>query len=196
MGLADKYHKSQTLLDENEKEGLLIKNVNTPGELNAYEQLNIQLAVEWTIRKRFTYQKLFTEELIKTLHKRMFEKVWEYAGRFRKSDKFIGVHWLTIGPELNKLLNDAVFWIENSSYSPEETAIRFKHRLVSIRCFQDGNGRHSRLMADIIMEDIYGKEPFTWGVMKNDGELRNRYISALKEADHGNVRSLIEFAMS
>ncbi|MCE2711515.1 MAG: Fic family protein [Cryomorphaceae bacterium] len=50
-----------------------------------------------------------------------------------------------------QLLDDAKFWYDNNTYSPDEMAVRFKHELVSIHCFPNGNGRHSRLMADLIM---------------------------------------------
>ena len=41
-----------------------------------------------------------------------------------------------------------------------EIAARFKDRIVSIRCFANGNGRHSRLIADVIIDKIFGSEVF------------------------------------
>src|ERR1700744_6427390 len=61
------------------------------------------------------------------------------------------------------LLDDSRFWITNKTFRPDEIALRFKHRLVSIHCFANGNGRHSRLMADIIVEKIFNGPVFTWG---------------------------------
>jgi Fic-DOC domain mobile mystery protein B len=109
--------------------------------------------------------------------------------------KNIGVKWTQIGIELKNLLYDTKYWIENNTFSPEEIAIRFKHRIVSIHCFPNGNGRHSRMMADIIMESIFDKEIFTWhqSIMVKD-DTRKEYIDALREADNGNVNPLIEFA--
>jgi hypothetical protein len=52
------------------------------------------------------------------------------------------------------------------------------------------------MMADIIIESIFGKESFSWqksNMVKAD-EKRKEYISALKEADNGNIKPLIEFA--
>ena len=94
------------------------------------------------------------------------------------------------------MLDDTKYWIENKTYSPDEIAIRFKHRIVSIHCFPNGNGRHSRMMADIIMESIFGKELFSWhqsNMVKAD-EIRKAYIKSLREADIGNIIPLIEFA--
>ena len=196
MGLKLKYEEGQTPLDENEKEGLKIKSITTQGELDEFEQLNIEKAVEWTIRTNLKAEKILTEKFVKDLHKRMYGEVWKWAGEFRRSEKNIGIAWTRIGMELRNLLNDTKYWIENNTYSPEEIAIRFKHRIVSIHCFPNGNGRHSRLMADIIIESIFGKEIFSWhqSNMAKADETRKEYINSLREADNGNIIPLIEFA--
>lgn len=63
-----------------------------------------------------------------------------------------------------KQLPDIVFTgIQHHSFADEEIAIRCKHRIVQIHCFANGNGRHSRLMADVMMEKIFHLSPFTWG---------------------------------
>ena len=196
MGLELEYQDGQTPLDEDEKEGLLIKTVTTHGELDEHEQLNIEKAVKWTIQRKLKPEKILTEEFIKILHKKMFGKVWAWAGEFRKSEKNIGVEWIKIGIELKYLIDDTKYWIENKTYPPDEIAIRFKHRLVNIHCFPNGNGRHSRIMADIIIESIFGKDVFTWNhsnMVKAD-ETRNKYIAAIKEGDKGNIKPLLEFA--
>lgn len=196
MGLELRYVEGQTPLDEDEKEGLKIKSITTQGELNEFEQLNIEKAVEWTIRSNLKPEKILTEKFIKDLHKQMYGEVWKWAGKFRRSEKNIGITWTQIAIELRNLLSDTEYWIKNNTYSPEEIAIRFKHRIVSIHCFPNGNGRHSRLMADIIVESIFGKEIFTWhqsNMVKAD-ETRKKYIKTLKEADQGNIKPLVEFA--
>jgi Fic-DOC domain mobile mystery protein B len=139
-----------------------------------------------------------TEKFIRDLHKKMYGDVWKWAGKFRNSDKNIGIKWAQIGIELKYLIEDTKYWIENKTYLPEEIAIRFKHRIVAIHCFPNGNGRHSRMMADIIMESIFGKEVFTWhksNMVKAD-ETRKNYIAALKKADNGHIKPLIEFAQN
>jgi len=196
MGLNLKYTDGQTPLDEDEKEGLKIKSITTQKELDEFEQLNIEKAVEWTIHANLKPEKIVTEKFIKDLHKKMYGDVWKWAGEFRKSDKNIGINWTQIGIELKNLIDDTKYWIENKSYPSEEIAIRFKHRIVAIHCFPNGNGRHSRMMADIIMESIFEKEIFSWhksNMVKAD-ETRKAYISALREADNGNINPLIQFA--
>ncbi|MEP0133415.1 MAG: mobile mystery protein B [Eudoraea sp.] len=196
MGLELKYDEGQTPLDKEEKEDLKIKSITTQEELDEFEQLNIEKAVESTIHANLRAEKILTEKFIKDLHKKMYGDVWKWAGEFRKSEKNIGITWTRIGIELKNLLDDTKYWIENNTYSPDEIAIRFKHRLVSIHCFPNGNGRHSRMMADIIMESIFDKEVFTWhrsNMVKAD-KTRKEYINTLKEADNGNIKPLVEFA--
>lgn len=196
MGLNLQYDEGQTPLDEEEKVGLKIKSITTQGELNEFEQLNIEKALEWTIHNNFKAEIILSERFIKNLHKRMYGEVWRWAGEFRKSDKNIGIPWTQIGLELKNLLDDSKYWIENETFTAKEIAIRFKHRLVSIHCFPNGNGRHSRIMADIIVESIFGTEPFTWheSNMVKPSETRKKYINALKVADNGNIGPLIAFA--
>ena len=196
MGLNLDYQEGQTPLNEDEKKGLLINTITTHGELDEHEQLNIEKAVEWTIQSRFKQNKILTEQFIKTLHKQMFGDVWAWAGEFRKSEKNIGVEWIKIGIELKYLLDDTIYWIENKTFLPDEIAIRFKHRLVNIHCFANGNGRHSRLMADIIIESVFEKDLFSWhhSNMVRADETRKKYIDSIKDADNGNIDPLLDFA--
>ncbi|MEA1787693.1 mobile mystery protein B [Arenibacter sp. GZD96] len=198
MGLNLTYTDGQTPLDEEEKEGLKIKSITTQKELNEFEQLNIEKAVEWTIRANLKPEKILTEKFIKDVHKKMYGDVWKWAGEFRKTDKNIGIKWPKIGMEVKNLIDDTTYWVENKTYAPEEIAIRFKHRIVAIHCFPNGNGRHSRIMADIIIESIFGREIFSWhkSNMVRADETRRAYIKALKEADNGNITPLIEFAQN
>lgn len=198
MGLEILYGEGQTPLDEDEKEGLKIKTITTQGELDEFEQMNIEKAVEWTINLNLKPEKILTEKFVKDLHKKMYDDVWKWAGEFRRSEKNIGIAWTQIGIELKNLLDDTKYWIEKNTFSQEEIAIRFKHRIVSIHCFPNGNGRHSRMMADIIMESIFGKEIFSWhqSKMVRADETRKEYINALREADNRNVEPLIEFAQN
>jgi Fic-DOC domain mobile mystery protein B len=163
MGLDLDYIDGQTLLDEEEKGGLLIPTIATRGELDEFEQQNIEQAVQWTLGRSFKPEVIFTENFIRTVHKRMYADVWAWAGEFRKTNKNIGVDKWQIPSDLKYLLDDVKYWHENNTYPPDEIAVRFKHRIVSIHCFANGNGRHSRLIADIIIEKIYKQPVFSWG---------------------------------
>lgn len=198
MGLNIEYLDGQTPLDEDEKEGLIIKSITTRQELNEFEQQNIEHAIEWLMRKKLSKEQILTELFIRDLHKRMFGEVWGWAGSFRKTNKNIGVDFTLISTQLKQLSDDCLFWIDNNSYPSEETAIIYKHRLVNIHCFSNGNGRHSRLMADIIMEKIYNSLPFTWSSnnLIDATVARSIYIKAIRKADKGDIGDLIEFAKS
>jgi Fic-DOC domain mobile mystery protein B len=198
MGINYQYTPGQTPIDEDEKEGLLIRSISTLGELNEAEQLNIQTAVEWTLRRRFEARDIFSETFVRELHKRMYRDVWRWAGEFRQTDKNIGVDKFDIPIHLKQLLDDAQFWLANNTYPPDETAIRIKHRIVSIHCFANGNGRHSRLIADVISSHIFGAKVFSWSAreLAAKSEARSRYLQSLKQADLGDMTALLAFARS
>ncbi|MQP24548.1 mobile mystery protein B [Flavobacterium sp. LMO8] len=198
MGLKIEYIDGQTALSEEEMEGLKIPSITTRGELDEFEQLNIEKAIEWTFRLKLKPEQLFTEKFVRDLHKKMYNDVWKWAGNFRNSEKNIGIKSYRIGMELKQLLDDALFWFQNNTYSKEEIAIRFKHRIVSIHCFPNGNGRHSRLIADLIMSKLYDDNYFSWGKgnLIKANETRENYIKALREADNQNYQPLIDFAKS
>ncbi len=196
MGLDLNYINGQTPLDEDEKEGLLIKTITTRGELDEFEQLNIEKAIEWTISRKFKPEYILSEKFVKDLHYKMFGDTWSWAGKFRKTNKNIGVDKYIIGVSLKQLIDNCKFWIKNKTFSEDEIAIRFKHEIVKIHCFPNGNGRHSRLTADVIINQIFGKNYFTWSNhnLNKKGEARGNYLKAIKEGDIGNIQPLIEFA--
>lgn len=198
MGLNINYIEGQTPLSEDEQEGLKIPSITTREELDEFEQLNIEKAIQWTFGKKLKAEQLFSEKFIKDLHKRMYGDIWKWAGTFRTSEKNIGIKSYLIGIELKQLLDDAAYWTQNKTYNSQEIAIRFKHRLVSIHCFANGNGRHSRLMADLIMEKLYNEKFFSWGSnnLVKATETRTAYIKAVKKADQQDLLPLIAFAKS
>jgi Fic-DOC domain mobile mystery protein B len=198
MGLEINYLDGQTPLSEEEFDGLKILSITTREELDEFEQLNIEKAIQWTFGKKVYANDLLSEKFIKDLHKRMYGDVWKWAGSFRNTEKNLGIKSFLISVQLKQLLDRALFWYENNIFTPDEMAVRFKHELVSIHCFANGNGRHSRLMADLIMEKLYNKPFLTWGssnlVKANDK--RKAYIDAIKMADNLDLNSLILFAKS
>lgn len=196
MGLKIEYIEGQTPLDEDEKEGLLIKTISTRGELDEFEQLNIQSAIEWSLKKKVDRKKLLTEDFLMLVHRKMFGDVWSWAGTKRKSNKNIGVDKAQISIEIKKLIDDCNFWIDHNSFSDEEIVIRFSHRLVKIHLFPNGNGRHSRLIADIMISKIFSKPVFSWGNsdLSKKNPIRKEYLDAIRKADNEDYNPLIEFA--
>ena len=196
MGLELNYGDGQTLLDDDEKDGLLIPTITTRADLDEFEQWNIEKAILWTLSRSFKASAVFSSTFIESVHKRMYGDVWEWAGSYRRTNKNIGVDKWQIPTELKYLLDDAVHWHEHKTYEADELAIRFKHRLVSIHCFPNGNGRHSRLLADIIVSKLYKQPVFSWGAasLLRAGEARAAYLTSLKAADGGDIEPLLRFA--
>lgn len=199
MGLEIKYEKGQTPLREEEMEGLLIPTITTREELDEFEQLNIQKAFEWyLIGRKFKAEQILTVDFILGVHKRMLGDVWAWAGQTRKSEKSIGIKWHQIHVRLRQLIGNCKYWIANKTFSDEEISIRFKHELVAIHLFPNGNGRHSRLLGDIMMKHVFKKSTFTWGHknLVDKSKVRDVYIKALQNGDKGDFKDLITFAQS
>ncbi len=163
-------------------------------DLDEAEQANILRGQDWALGRR---RAILDEKFIRTLHKRMFGDVWRWAGRFRTSARNIGIdHWL-IPVALRQALEDCAAWQEFESYSPDEIAVRLHHKLVWIHPFPNGNGRHARLVADLLLMQA-GRERFSWGraTLREAGEMRERYIGALRRADGFDMAPLVAFARS
>ena len=183
-----------TELTEEEREGLIPSYITLRSELNEAEQANILEAEEWaSARKRDVRE----EKFLNNLHKRMYGNVWRWAGQYRTTGKNIGIDAYRVSTELRQLLDDCRYWIENETYESDEIAARFHHRLVSIHCYPNGNGRHARLAADLLLKSM-GQERFSWGGknLVDVGETRERYIAALRTADEHDYGSLLEFVHS
>jgi Fic-DOC domain mobile mystery protein B len=197
MELNFSYGPGQTPIDEEEKQGLKIKSISTMGELDEFEQQNIEEAVGWVMGRSFEADEVLDTEFILDVHRRMFRNVWKWAGECRQTNKNIGVPFYEIRTHLKSLLDDCSFWIEQETYPPEEIAVRFKHRLVSIHLFPNGNGRHSRLMGDILLKALDNSQSFTWGQKSfRRGEDRKAYLDALRKADTGDLQWLVKFSQN
>ena len=198
MGLDLEYNNDQTPISEEEKEDILIPTISTRGELDEFEQANIEKALEWSMKSRFSINEVLSIAFTKELHKRMFSEVWAWAGSFRRTNKNIGVDKFLIEQELYKLVDDCRYWMENNVYSEDETAIRYKYRMVSIHPFPNGNGRHSRICGDILVSPLLGRPVFPWGGkrIEKPGETRRLYLHALHRADQNDFSTLLEFARS
>lgn len=188
-----KYPEGATPLDPDEAEGLLLLHITTHRELDRWEQDNILEAIAWLGRTR--PKEILNEAFIKELHRRMFFHVWKWAGHFRQSNKNIGGPWHHIPIGLRSLCDDTRLWMELREELPDAIAVRFHHRLVSVHPFPNGNGRHARLMTDVLLENVLQRPRFTWGSadLAQAGDMRRRYMAALHAADGLDYRLLLEF---
>jgi Fic-DOC domain mobile mystery protein B len=183
-----------TPLDPDEMEGLLHKHVTTRGELDQLEQANIVEGMNWL--KKQKRPDVLTEVFACELHKRLFGKVWKWAGSFRRTEKNIGIDPVQIAIQLRQLLDDARFWIENGTYPPKELAARFHHKLVYIHLFPNGNGRHARIMADALLTKLMDEPAIDWAGgyrLESMNERRDHYIAALRDADEHDFDALLAF---
>lgn len=192
MGLKFNYPPGATPLDPDEAAGLIPAHITTQGQLNEWELANIVEGERWAFsRKR---SDLLSVQFVKRLHKQMFGNTWRWAGIFRSTEKNIGMDPAEIATELKKLCDDVVYQIEHKSYPLDEIAVRFHHRLTWIHPFPNGNGRHARLMTDLLLKQN-GSKPFNWGNsdLVVPGEVRDRYIAALRAADGRDYALLFKF---
>jgi len=183
-----------TPLSPDEREGIRLPHVATRGQLDELEQANVQQGLRWLRRQKNA--DLLTEHFVRRLHRKLFGEVWTWAGTFRRTGKNVGVEPFEIAVELRKLLDDARTWIECQTFPPKELAARFHHRLVAIHPFPNGNGRHSRIMADAVLTHLLGEPGIDWTGgedLQRPNDTRTRYIQALRDADGGDFSALIHF---
>jgi Fic-DOC domain mobile mystery protein B len=181
-----------------EEQDDLVPDLSTKEELNEWERQNIVEAYAWAFERRNLRRfDPLTEPYVRELHRRMFDQTWKWAGLYRSTEKNIGIAHYQVRDALGALLGDARYWLEYQTFPPDEVAVRFHHRLVWIHPFANGNGRHARIMADILVER-HGRPAFTWGgaSIVHPGEFRSRYIQALRAADAGDIRPILKFARS
>ena len=183
-----------TPLGPEEREGLIPSYITLRRELNEAEQANILEAEQWAFARR---RDVLSEDFLKRLHKRMFGRVWRWAGEFRRTKRNIGVDPMHIAIKLRELLDDCRFWIAHATYPPNEIAARFHHRLVLIHPFANGNGRHGRLATDLLLVAL-GQPRFSWGSanLVDANETRKAYVKALRAADNRDISLLLEFVRS
>lgn len=176
--------------------GLKPLHIATQTELNEWESANILKAEEW-LSQSHRHKNILTPDFIRKLHQKMFDDTWEWAGIFRNKELNIGVEPFKITTELKNLLDDVKHQIKYNSLSVDETALRFHHRLVWIHPFLNGNGRHSRMMTDLLLIQN-GEQRFSWGssCLDTTSLVRDRYIHALKQADKKDYSALAAFVRS
>ena len=163
-------------------------------QLNEIETNNVA-AGNWAFRTR---KDCLTDIFLSALHKRMFGQVWKWTGAYRTFDVNIGkTPYYQVPVEVRAALDDARYRFDNKTFAPHELGVRVHHRLVLIHPFVNGNGRCTRLMADIIVRRMKAA-PLTWGSasLVETTEARRAYVAALRTADAHDIGPLVAFAKS
>lgn len=192
--LFDQDDGANTPLTGDERDQLIPSYITLRHELNEAEQVNIADGERWANSRP---RDVLNRDFLNELHRRMFGDVWDWAGTYRKTARNIGVDAYRISTDVQQAIDDARCCVEYETYSPDEIAIRFSHRLVAIHPFPNGNGRLSRLVGNLLAKQL-GQPPFTWGQtnLTNAGETRMQYIDALRAADNHDMGPLLAFARS
>jgi Fic-DOC domain mobile mystery protein B len=187
-----------TPLNPEESAGLELSYISNRNELNAAEAVNIDAGLRWAGRAR-SLEELLEARFLCELHRRMFGDVWKCAGDYRTTNMNIGIPWWQVETQVPEVLQDAAAWTGSGklAWPVDEIGARFHHRLVSIHPFPNGNGRHSRAAADLVLMAL-DVEPFSWGQenLADPGEVRSRYIPALQAADRHDFGLLLKFVRS
>jgi Fic-DOC domain mobile mystery protein B len=187
-----------TPLDEGERRQLKPAHITSRGELNEWEQANIAAAYEWALAPaRGRRPALLSDAYVRRLHKKMFDRTWKWAGAYRTTERNIGIPAWQIAEQVRILCDNTRYQIESTAIDPDRLAAEFHHRLVQIHPFPNGNGRHARLMTDVLFRSLE-RDPFTWGRanLETMGDARDRYLQALRAADRGDIQPLLRFCRS
>ncbi len=179
--------------------GLLLVHLATPAARNAAEAEAISHAYDKHVfRARRKKQEIewLTDDFIRRVHRDMFGPIWEWAGKYRQTQQNIGVEPHLIREQIKLLTEDFLYWNDTkSTMSVIEVAARLQHRLTNIHPFTNGNGRHARLITDIVFHSRQLPIP-QWPqiqLMAKGNEIREQYITAIKKADDGDIKDLIQF---
>jgi Fic-DOC domain mobile mystery protein B len=173
----------RTPLPEDFKKDIIPHNVRTSRELDEYEEENIVEGLVWLddcdddCRDWMFWLKL---------HKKLFEKVWKWAGKIRdhelENDHFD--HPGYIQEHIKKLEGDLQYWLKERPFQDDrEILVRFHERMLTIHPFSNGNGRTTRILTEYIAKKEDLPVP-SWGASLRDRPKKHRdaYISAVVKA--------------
>ena len=167
--------------------GLKVTGVSNRQELSVVEAENVRTAIVKYLGGSLTRRSAkFDLAWMLKLHREMFGNVWEWAGEVRTTDLNFGVPWYQISTQLHDLCSDLAYWDKNWPDVIEQAA-HLHHRAVQIHPFLNGNGRWSRLLANIWLK--LHKQPLTDWPEDSIGAtsvIRNDYLAAVRAADSGD----------
>lgn len=176
--------------------GLLRNDITTRAQLDEAEGLNIVNAVDWVERGRL--DDVFTVRFYRELHTRMYDQVWAWAGALRSetgATPNIGVPPAAVPAELGRVAMEF-----SRDWQAHNEALllfiaRYHHALVWVHPFNNGNGRWGRLACDAVVERLAAEPRLVWATdtLNVESDERSAYIEALREADAGNVRALVDY---
>ena len=134
---------------------------------------------------------LLNDYFVRDLHARLFGPVWKWAGRWRRTEVNIGVAPERIAVELRNALDAIAYrWDHTDDWTPRQLGIVVHAETVRIHPFVDGNGRTTRLLADLVFAAVQDptEVQYEWDLEKA------RYIELLRAYDQNrDVADLAAF---
>jgi Fic-DOC domain mobile mystery protein B len=173
---------------------LKVKGIGTRSELNLHEARNILKVTLKYFGRRSPTKKMAPFDLVwvKRLHREMFKDVWKWAGQVRREDVNLGVKWYLIDEKLQNLLSDLQHW-EQSGMDVLERAVRLHHQAVRIHPFSNGNGRWSRMLANIYLRSRdHPDAAWPEDLLGSTSTIRDAYLAAIKASDQDDYDLLIQ----
>ena len=138
-----------------------------------------------------TLDDLLNDYFLRDLHTQLYGDIWMWAGRWRQYEVNIGVAPEHIAVELRSAMGNIGYrWERAADWTPRELGVAVHAEAVRVHPFTDGNGRTTRLLADLVF--IAAQDPaelqYDWNIDKRG------YIEHLREFDrHRNVADLAAF---
>lgn len=191
-----------TPLEDEAIRGLKPVWVATRDDLNEVEAENVAEGYRWLGRSRPAVAVQLDAPFVSELHRRLFSKVWRWAGTYRKADLNLGISWHAITTEVKQLTDDFAYRLDETRRpaAPEAldaACVEYHFRMVHIHPFLNGNGRHARASADALAMAL-DRPAFSWGrgSIAEPSLTRTAYIEALRKADQDDLEPILIFARS
>lgn len=136
---------------------------------------------EQVLQGKLGVDQLLTDYFVRELHRRLYEPVWTWGGRQRSRETNIGVAPEQISVAMRSVLDDLRYrWDTSRAREARDLGIAAHAALVRIHPFVDGNGRMTRLLADLIFLAAQGEGE----LIAYDWDFdRDTYIRLLREYD-------------
>lgn len=125
---------------------------------------------------------ILTDHFVRDIHRQLYGDLWEWGGRFRRLQTNIGVAPEQIAVQLRSEMDNLRYRLETvHDLAPETLALLTHVVVVRIHPFVDGNGRATRLLADLVLAAASAGTAlrFNWNID------RMSYIAALVHYDDG-----------
>jgi Fic-DOC domain mobile mystery protein B len=173
---------------------LKVRGITTREQLYEFEWRNIRkVVVKYLNTKPIRRSARFDYSWSLRLHREMFGEVWTWAGLLRTKDLNIGVPWQHVETNLFTLFGNLDYWEKERTVDLLEQAVMLHFEAVRIHPFENGNGRWSRMLANIWLK--LHDHPYTsWPeeMMGQSSVIREEYLSAVRQADAGDYAMLRE----